>query len=73
VIYTVRSGDTLNAIAQLSGATVQELVACNELANPDALRVNQQLFVPELPSQFVTATATPSITPTPSVTPTART
>jgi LysM repeat protein len=72
VIYTVRPGDTLNAIAQLVGASIEELVECNDLANPNALRVDQQLFVPELPSLFVTSTATPSITPTPSVTPTPR-
>lgn len=72
VIYTVRSGDTLNGIAQLVGTTIETLVECNDLANPNALRVNQQLFVPALPSLFVTSTATPSITPTPSMTPTPR-
>jgi LysM repeat protein len=69
VIYTVRPGDTLNAIALLVGSTVEELVECNDLANPNALRVNQQVFVPSLPSAFVTSTATPSITPTATATP----
>lgn len=72
VIYTVRPGDTLNGIAGLVGATIRELVEGNCLLNPNLLRVGQQVFVPSLPSAFVTSTATPSITPTLSATATIR-
>jgi murein DD-endopeptidase MepM/ murein hydrolase activator NlpD len=45
-IYTVQSGDTLNAIANRYGVTVDELVAANGLANPDRIYVGQALVIP---------------------------
>lgn len=44
--YTVQSGDTLGAIARRFGATIAELVRLNNITNPDALKVGQQLIVP---------------------------
>ncbi len=44
--YTVQSGDTLGAIARRFGTTVAELVRLNNITNPDALKVGQQLIVP---------------------------
>lgn len=46
VVYTVQEGDTLGAIAQTYGVTVDELVAANGLADPDVLRVGQRLIIP---------------------------
>jgi LysM repeat protein len=44
--YEVQRGDTLTSIAQSLGMTVTELATGNCLANPNALRAGQMLFVP---------------------------
>lgn len=44
-MYTVRRGDTLSGIAAAVGATVEELLALNNLRNPDRLMEGQQLIV----------------------------
>ena len=46
-LYVVQSGESLASIAVRYGVTVQELVALNNLANPDAIYVGQELIVPE--------------------------
>lgn len=45
--YTVRSGDTLFDIAQRFNTTVSAIVQANNLANPNALRIGQQLVIPQ--------------------------
>ena len=44
--YVVQPGDTLGAIADEFGVTVQELIDANGLTNPDVLRVGQELIIP---------------------------
>lgn len=44
--YTVRSGDTLSAIAVRLGTTQAALVKLNRLRNPHSLQVDQRLRVP---------------------------
>ena len=44
--YIVKAGDTLNAIAQYYGITVDELMKANNLTDPDTIYVNQQLIIP---------------------------
>jgi LysM repeat protein len=45
--YVVQSGDTLAAIAQRNGTTVDELVAANNLRSRDApLTIGQRLIIP---------------------------
>jgi len=44
--YTVRSGDTLSAIAVRLGTTQASLVKLNRLRNPHSLQVGQRLRVP---------------------------
>ena len=44
--YTVRPGDTLRTIAEQFGVTVGELIAANQLADPDALAEGQALVIP---------------------------
>ena len=45
-LYTVQPGDTLFSIATRFGTTIQAIVEANNLANPDALQVGQQLIIP---------------------------
>ena len=45
-VYTVRSGDTLSAIAASQGVSMQAIVDANALANADYLYVGQQLTIP---------------------------
>lgn len=44
--YTVQSGDTLSAIAKKYNTSVAELVKHNELANPDLIRVGEDIEIP---------------------------
>jgi soluble lytic murein transglycosylase-like protein len=46
VAYEVQPGDTLTAIAAREGVTIGALAAANELADPDHIRVGQQLEIP---------------------------
>jgi LysM repeat protein len=47
VEYTVQRGDELLALANKFGVTVKEIIANNEIANPDSLRVGQVLRIPK--------------------------
>jgi len=44
--YEVRSGDTLGAIADAFGVTVEEIVAANNMESPDVLDVGDVLIIP---------------------------
>ena len=52
-VYTVRPGDTLWAIAQRFGTTVQELVNLNGIADPDLIYPGQVLRLPDSSSVLV--------------------
>ncbi|WP_331766255.1 LysM peptidoglycan-binding domain-containing protein [Embleya sp. NBC_00896] len=45
--YTVQSGDTLTAIGDMFGTTVEQLVSWNKIPNPDLIDVGQKLIVNE--------------------------
>ncbi len=45
VYYTVKSGDTLSAIAKKHGTTVNQLVSWNNIKNPNLIYPNQKLRV----------------------------
>jgi LysM repeat protein len=45
-IYVVRSGDSLFTIATQYGTTVQAIVEANNLTNPNALDIGQELIIP---------------------------
>lgn len=45
--YTVKKGDTLTKIAQITNTTVRELVSLNGIKNPNIIRVGQVLKLPE--------------------------
>ncbi len=44
--HVVQSGETLGSIAIQYGVTVQAILDANQLANPDRLRVGQELVIP---------------------------
>ncbi len=44
--YQVQPGDTLQKIAQRFGTTVKALMAANDLADPAAIRVGENLIIP---------------------------
>ena len=74
ITYSIQAGDTLAGIAALFNSTVDDIIEANELEDPNAIFVGQQLIIP---ANLVTATATfpPTSTPltplagTPSATP----
>jgi len=45
-VHVVQEGDTLSGIAQKYGVGLDELIAANELVNPDLLRLGQEILVP---------------------------
>lgn len=47
IVHVVTSGETLSGIASRYGVTIAEIVAENDLANPDSLSVGQQLRIPD--------------------------
>ncbi len=48
--HTVQSGDTLNAIANTYGVTLNELYQHNEGINPNALRIGSRIMLPPPPT-----------------------
>lgn len=46
-IYSVRSGDTLSAIAARYNTTVDKLAQTNKIANPDLIYVDQKVKIPD--------------------------
>ena len=48
--YIVQPGDTLSAIAQANGISLQALLAVNSLSNPNLLQVGQIINLPDPPS-----------------------
>ncbi|MGP4004581.1 LysM peptidoglycan-binding domain-containing protein [Streptomyces sp. 8N706] len=52
--YTVKSGDTLTAIAARFGTTVQQLVKWNKIPNPDVIKPGQRLVVAKADSPHET-------------------
>jgi LysM repeat protein len=44
--YTVKAGDTLSAIAQANGITIDELMKANNITDPGMIYIDQQLVIP---------------------------
>jgi LysM repeat protein len=71
--YVVRAGDSLAAIAARYGLSRAELITANAIANPDMIRVGQQLKIPPPTATEVTtvpSTAPPTTLPPTTVPPT---
>ncbi|NEQ20914.1 MAG: peptidoglycan DD-metalloendopeptidase family protein [Microcoleus sp. SIO2G3] len=46
-VYQVKPGDTLDSIARRSGISRTELIQANRLNNPNLIRINQELRIPQ--------------------------
>jgi len=46
-LYFVERGDTLKAIAEEFGITIEELIEINQIEDPNAIRVGQRLIIPK--------------------------
>lgn len=57
--YTVETGDTLGAIAVKFNVTVADIIAANEISNPDSLEVGQVLIIRQPLIAPATRTALP--------------
>ena len=62
-LYSVQAGDTLSSLAERFATSVEEIVAANNLTDPNALQAGQTLLIPSLlrePQTTITAgTPTP--------------
>ncbi|GAB4108963.1 MAG: hypothetical protein OHK0022_61280 [Roseiflexaceae bacterium] len=47
-LYRVQQGDTLGAIAEQFGTSVEEIMAANGLTDPNAVQIGQTLLIPSL-------------------------
>ncbi|MDY7078892.1 MAG: LysM peptidoglycan-binding domain-containing protein [Chloroflexota bacterium] len=77
LFYIVQAGDTLGGIAQIHGVPIEDLMAINEITDPNLLHAGQTLVIPTdpTPSPITGASVeppsagTPSPTPLPTLTP----
>lgn len=49
VPYTIEGGDSLGALADATGVTVQDIVNANCLSDPDTLYTGQTIYLPRSP------------------------
>ena len=58
VVYVVRAGDALAAIAQAYGVSMQAIVEANDIADADRIEPGQELLIPD-PAQIPTTVGQP--------------
>jgi len=46
IIYIIQKGDTLNKVARNYGVSVQDIVALNNIYNPNSIPIGQELLIP---------------------------
>jgi LysM repeat protein len=68
VVYVVRPGDSLSAIAAQFDVPVEALAEANGISDPNVIKVGQQLVIPG-PTAIPTDTPVPTVTPTPNIPP----
>jgi LysM repeat protein len=64
--YQVKEGDSLGTIAMAHGVSVSDILAVNDIPDPDTLLIGLVLYIPSGP--VILATDTPSATPLPTLT-----
>jgi LysM repeat protein len=47
--YTIEAGDSLGALAEATGSSLQDLINANCLSNPDTLFTGQLIYLPRSP------------------------
>ncbi|MEP7291163.1 MAG: LysM domain-containing protein [Chloroflexota bacterium] len=47
--YTIEAGDSLGALAEATGSTIQDLINGNCMSDPDTLFTGQLIYVPRSP------------------------
>jgi LysM repeat protein len=57
--YQVKEGDTLGALAVEFNVRVSDILAVNDLADPDSISIGQILYIPTAPLPEATATSIP--------------
>ncbi len=62
--YTIREGDTLSGVARAYGVSVEDLIAANDITNPDLLYVGWTLVIPDGSPEAATSPQEPG-SPTP--------
>jgi hypothetical protein len=62
-LYTVKTGDTLGKIAEQFGVSVDELVAINNITDPDWLEPGMQLIIPARRGSSQPVSSNPTVTP----------
>ncbi len=67
VRHEVAAGDSVTSIAATYGSTAAEIIARNNLTNPNLIRIGQVLVVPR-PGPVVTTTVVPTTTQAPTTT-----
>lgn len=60
-IYLVQPNDTLSRLAEDFGTTIEELMAANNLTDPDAIQAGQTLIIPSLISGTLTLDPQPTL------------
>jgi len=62
-LYIVKPGDTLNSIADSFTTTVDEIIAYNNIADPNAIAAGQQLIIPILLTPTASTAESPPASP----------
>jgi hypothetical protein len=63
MMYTVRPGDTLGLIAEKFGVSIDEIIAVNNLADPDWLEPGMRLVIPLKAGPVQPVSDNPTVTP----------
>lgn len=64
VVHVIQAGDTISALAMRYDVPAEDIIAANQLVDPNILQVGTQLVIPVGGLPQVTATWTPAPTPT---------
>jgi LysM repeat protein len=69
--YEVKEDDSLGSLAERFGVSVSDILALNEIENPDILSIGQVLYIPTgpVPQPTDLPSATPTEPPSPTITP----
>ena len=63
-IYTIQAGDSLSAVADRFGTTLDAIVKANELSDPNVVYVGQRLIIPVRDTSGQTTASQPTQAPT---------